>query len=213
MHLKKLYATNEDDGKHKAEARNGIEGVKFSPHSTAGGLGAELGHLRGQEGNESRGWAILKQGSTGLEKASLKSTGQRKTQANTSLTERGGYLEDISYDWGLQAGYWASSSRNFYKKCWSVFRVTGDMSPTRIDRLGMLEIGEEVTQSFFFFNLIKLISLRLSGPRDTYFKIMQLSKFFFYQLLLKTKAGSSEDVSIVSGKTSKSRDPSLRLEN
>lgn len=29
MHLKKLYATNEDDGKHKAEARNGIEGVKF----------------------------------------------------------------------------------------------------------------------------------------------------------------------------------------
>lgn len=88
------------------------------------------------------------------------------------------------------------------------------MSPTRIDRLGMLEIGEEVTQSFFFFNLIKLISLRLSGPRDTYFKIMQLSKFFFfYQLLLKTKTGSSEDVSIVSGKTSKSRDPSLRLES
>lgn len=29
MHLKKLYAMNEDDGKHRAEARNGIEGVKF----------------------------------------------------------------------------------------------------------------------------------------------------------------------------------------
>lgn len=29
MHLKKSYAMNEDGGKHKAEARNGIEGVKF----------------------------------------------------------------------------------------------------------------------------------------------------------------------------------------
>lgn len=61
------------------------------------------------------------------------------------------------------------------------------MSPTRIDRLGMLEIGEEVIQSFFFFNLIKLISLRLSGPRDTYFKIMQLSKFFFLPVFIKNK--------------------------
>lgn len=68
---------------------------------------------------------------------------------------------------------------------------TDDISPTRMGRLGMLERGKEVTQrfSFLFFFLfkIKLISLKLSGLRDTYFKIMELSKFYLDWLKKKKK--------------------------